>query len=105
MGFNATGDLGALTMYTTVRGNMVAFPKSPPLNPPSQLQTQMRNFYRLAASAWRGLTPQDRDAWSNAARRASLRITGYNLFIYWQRTKDVATLKTIERQSGITLIS
>lgn len=104
MGFNATGDLGALTMYTSQRGHMVAFPKTNPLNPPSYMQHKMRNFFRICATQWRALSPEAREAWSRAALHAGLRVTGYNLFLWYQRTLDRPTIETIERQSGESLI-
>jgi len=39
-----------------------------------------------------------------AGRLARLSITGYNLFIYYQTTKDVAAIQTIERLTGISLL-
>lgn len=104
LGFNATGDLGPLTAYTSIRHKAVWFPKTNPLNPPSIMQTKMRNFFRLVATQWRALTPAQRNAWSTAARSGGLRVTGYNLFTWYQRTHDAATIETIERQTGIQLI-
>jgi len=104
LGLNPTGDLGALTAYTSRRGKAVWFPKTNPLNPPSAMQQKMRNLYRLYAAAWRALSPTDRDAWSKAARQAALRITGYNLWIWYQRFRDTPTIRTIERTSGESLL-
>lgn len=104
LGFRATGDLGGMTAWTTQRNRTVWIDKAPPLNPPSPLQSQFRNQFRLAATAWRALSPATRDAWLAAARKAHLYITGYNLWVWYQRTKDAATIRTIERQTGEQLI-
>jgi hypothetical protein len=42
--------------------------------------------------------------WEQAAKKAGLKITGYNLFTYWQLTHDRPTIRTVERQSGIPLV-
>jgi len=103
LGRNATGDLGPLTSYTSRRHGTVWFKKAPPLEPPSPFQTRHRDRFRLAAQAWRNLNEESRQRWHNAARRARLYLNGYNLWIWYQITRDRAALSTIERQSGLTL--
>lgn len=104
LGFSATGDLGPLTAYTSKQHKQVWFPKTNPLNPPSAMQHKMRNFFRLVAMSWRALSATQRQAWQQAADAAGLRVTGYNLFLWYQRTRDAATIATIERQTGISLL-
>lgn len=104
IGLHPTGDLGGLTAWTNQAGRVVWIDKSPPLNPPSTLQSQMRNLFRLYATAWRALPVARRLAWLRAARKCHLYATGYNLWVYYQRTLDAATIRTIERQSGETLL-
>ncbi len=104
MGFGQTGDLGPFTIYTTRRRRCVWFIKAPPLKPPSALQVYQRNRFRMAAKAWRKLTIVNRRAWRAAAATASLGVTGYNLFIFWQLRRDRAAIATIERRSNVTLI-
>lgn len=104
IGLQPTGDLGPLTAYTSARAKPVWFAKTNPLSPPSIMQTRMRNFFRLSAFAWRSLSQPQRQAWSRAAITARLRITGYNLFVWYQRTADAAPIRTIERLSGESLI-
>lgn len=103
IGLRPTGDLGPLTGYTSKRGKPVWFLKAPPKTPPTFWQTSQRNTFRLAADYWRDLSPQQRQAWLDAAKRARLNIGGYNLWLWYQLTKDRATIRTVERQSGITL--
>lgn len=103
LGFNATGDLGPWTLYTSARHQIVFYPRMPALNPPTPLQLVMRNRWSLAAAAWQMLTPAARKNWELASKRARLKITGYNLWLYLSTTGDRATVDTIARQSGVTL--
>lgn len=103
IGFNPTGDLGALTAYTSRRHGTVWFVKSPPLTPPTRWQLHQRDRFRLAAQAWRNLDETQRHTWHRAARLARLLVNGYTLWIWWQLLRDTAGLSTIERQSGIQL--
>ena len=103
LGFNTQGDLGPYTFYTSKRHGLVWFPKSPPLKPPSYLQTVQRNRFRLAAELWRSLTEEERSNWMLAATRAHLWIHGYNLFVIGATKPGPTSFPTIERQSGIDL--
>lgn len=104
LGLRPTGDLGPLTGYTSKRGKPVWFLKAPPKEPPTDVQRHCRNRFRLAAFAWTQLDDQARADWTSAQDLAHLNITGYNLFIYWQLTKDAAAIRTIEHQTGLHLI-
>lgn len=104
LGFNATGDLGGLTAYTSRKGRTVWFKKSPPLRPPSYHQRVMRNRFRTIATSWNALIPDRRSAWIRAARTARLRIGGYALYLWYQTTRDRAAIATVERLSGETLL-
>jgi len=104
MGWNAQGDFGPWTFYTDKRKGLVYFEKAPPLEPPSQLQTTVRNAYRLAAYTWRALPQSAHDDWELASKRAHLKINGYNLFVYWITTKDNPCIRTIERITHVNLI-
>lgn len=103
IGWNIQGDLGPVTTYTSQRGALVVFPRSPPLAPPSPGQQAMRNVWRAAAQLWRQLPNEQRARWKNLAERARLRMHGYALFVYYVRTADDATLSTLERRTGITV--
>ncbi len=104
IGLGPTGDLGPLTGYTSKRGKAVWYLKAPPKTPATPWQRQVRNRFRLIAMLWRSLTVQQRFDWQLAAVRARLTITGYNLFVWYQYTKEAPTIHTVERQSGITLL-
>lgn len=104
MGWNSQGDLGPWTFYTDRRKGLVYFVKSPPLEPPSILQSSIRNSIRLAAYTWRSLSAAQRADWMLAARRARLKIHGYNLFVFWILRKEDAAIRTIERLTHLKLI-
>jgi len=103
LGFSAQGDLGGWTFYTDKRGNLVFFVKSPPLEPPSYLQTHQRNRFRTAANKWRTLQPSERANWMLAAERAHLNIHGYDFYVYVQLRHDYAAAATVARQANLTL--
>lgn len=104
LGFNSQGDLGPWTLYTDKRKGLVFFIKAPPLEPPSQLQTSIRNSIRLAAYTWRSLSGDERRNWELVAKRAHLKIHGYNLFVYWLLRHEDAAIHTLERLTKIKLI-
>jgi len=104
IGWNSQGDLGPLTMYTNQKRKLVFFAKMPPLNPPSFRQVLLRERFRLLGQTWSALTPDQRDAWNKMAIKGRLRIHGYNLYSYWQLTRDSATIRTIQHQTGITVL-
>lgn len=103
LGFSMQGDLGGMTCYTSKRNKVIWFVKSPPLEPASPTQRAIRNIFVLNANVWRGFTAEQRATWSLAANAAKLRIHGYDLFTWFMRHRDRATLATIERQSGIAI--
>jgi hypothetical protein len=104
MGLRPTGDLGALTFYTATNGALVYFAKAPPLSPASPLQLLHRNRFRLAGKAWTRLAPDVRDRWEQATKKAALRINGYQLWVHWTLSQNRATIRTIERQTNVTLL-
>lgn len=105
LGWNTQGDLGPWTFYTDRRKGLVFFPRSPPNKPPSYLQRKQRNQFKMAAAAWRLTPPDKRESWRLAAAAANLRITHVNFFFYWFLTKDNAAVRTVERQTGYSLIT
>ncbi len=105
VGIHPTGDLAGLTCYTSKQRNVVWFIKSPPKVPASLLQIRQRRLFGAAGLAWTSLSSDVQEKWTLAARRARLYLTGYTLFMVWVLTPDRQTIETIERQSGIQLIS
>jgi len=104
LGMNTQGDVGPWTFYTSKRNGLVWFVKAPPLEPPSRLQTKQRNRFRLVAAVWRSLGSQRREVWKVACERAYLQITPYNFFTYYLMSGDEHAVRTVENQSGTSLL-
>ena len=98
------GDLGPLTLYRDKQHKLVVFQKTWPEGPPSADQIIQRNKFRTAALAWNALTQAKRDQWSLAARRASLAMSGYNLFTWWHIHQDDHPIQAIQRQTFTQLL-
>lgn len=104
LGWRIQGDLGPWTFYTSARGSIVWYERTPALNPPSAIQQVMRDRWRIAAQAWHSLDQETKARWELASQRANLHITGYNLWVYWRTTQDRTSVETVARQSGLTLL-
>ena len=103
-GWNPTGDFGPFTFYTShKRKAVVAFLKAPPDKPPSWKQQLCRTAFQNLGSLWKALGADRREAWSLAADRANLRISGFNLWTYSQITGDWTAAQTVQRQSHVDL--
>lgn len=102
LGTTIQGDLGGLTTYVNKRGKQVWFPRASPLNPPSAEQQQMRSWLSLCAQTWRAMSQEQRDGWNSISAGARLRFTGYNLFVWYQRTRDATSVRILARQAGTT---
>ena len=98
------GDIGPLTIYRNMNGKLVAFQKTFPKHVPSPFQVTQRQLFIDAAAAWRALTPSKRAQWETATQRASLRMTGYNLFVHWQLEHDDEAIQAVQRQTNTDLI-
>jgi len=103
LGTVAYGDFADMTTYRSQRGKIVWFAKTWPDKPPSYLQTLDRAKFSAAAQAWQLLTAAEKEQWKLAAQRASLCMTGYNLFVYCQLGHDPTRIATIARQTGTTI--
>jgi len=104
LGWNTQGDLGPFTFYTSTRNALVWYLRAPPTKPPTQLQLLQRAAWTAAATAWSAQTDATRANWELASKRAHLRITGLNLWMYWLLMRDDAAIQTIEHQTGLTLL-
>lgn len=104
MGFVTWGDIGPFTCYRKKSGQMVVYLKAPPLCPASPAQQVQRNRWRDAAAEWQLLDQATRDRWELASKRASLSVTGYNVWIYYRTTFDEPPIRTLERITGLQLL-
>lgn len=103
LGLRVGGDLDGLTYYVNRQGKVTFFAKAPPTKPPTWKQTFQRNAFRLVAQLWRQQSQAQKAAYELITRRASLCMTGYNLFVHVELTLDQDTLRTLERQTGVTI--
>jgi len=104
LGFRPTGDLGPFTFYTSQRNAIVFFPKAPPLNPPSYLQTVQRNRFRRAAKSWQALPELEQQNWERISQTAKLTITGYNLFVWYFLRDGHQTIQAFQDRYGIQVL-
>jgi len=108
IGLQAQGDLGPMTCYTAKKHHkrsIVIFPKIWLSDPTTNKQRNHRNRIRQAAAAWQRLPATEKTNWLRAAKRLSLRTNGVALWTYWHMIGIRATIETIERQTGIPLIT
>jgi len=105
IGILTNGDLADYTIYTSQRKRLVFFLKTWPKDPATYCQTLNRNRWRHAAVRWRSLPADVRRDWMTIAKRINATVTGYNLFMYYMLNKNIHTIETLERQSGINIIA
>jgi hypothetical protein len=98
------GDLADYTCYVSKRGDVVFFPKHPPEVPKSISQAWRRELFRQAAQTWQMKTSEAKANWEKASQRAHLKCTGYNLWTFFYVTENEAVIRTIEHQTGVTLL-
>jgi len=102
-GWNPTGDFGPLTIYTAKNKKPVFFLKAPPTKPATARQRFVRDRFGYHAAWWSQQTKTVKDLWERAAKKAHLRMTGYNLWQWWHWHRDRAVLDTIQRQANVDL--
>lgn len=98
-----SGDVGGYTIFTDRFGRKTVFPKSPPEKPPSSQQLIQRQRFKTAQTSWNALSSDQVKNLEDACRITNVPMTGQNLWIHTALTNDTEAMKTIERQSGITL--
>jgi hypothetical protein len=103
MGFIVSGDVAGYTIYTDMHGRKVAFPQAPPVEPPSPLQIQHRARFRIAQQAWTALTVAEKATLELCTHRASLAMTGQNLYLAIALKNQAGLVATLERQTDLTL--
>lgn len=102
-GLIVSGDVGDYTAYTDRHGRKVVYPKSPPKKPPSPLQVAQRQRFRLAQAEYMALSFFDKLNWELLTQRASLCMTGQNLFIHIAMRGTYDTLSTLELQYDVSV--
>jgi hypothetical protein len=102
-GIMVSGDVGDLTVYTDRYGKKVFYKKAPPEKPASVLQALQRGRFRDAMANWKALPQATRDDWETVSLRASLCMTGLNMWIHFSLKGTMAGLHTFVHQTGILL--
>ncbi len=104
MGLKIQGDFGGITCYTNKQNKVVWFQKAPPRKPPSDQQVIQRHQFIQTAEKWKMIGEEEQKRWEDLARKAYLRITGYNLFTYWCLKSDFPAIATVCGQAGMSLV-
>lgn len=104
LGLGIQGDIGDITCYRSTPGGVIWFTKAPPKCPATDLQNQLREKWRLIILDWTELPGASRAAWSLIVERASLSLSGINLYIWWRCSQDNSIIQTLERQTGIEVL-
>lgn len=100
-GMGVSGDIDGMTIYTDRHMRKVFFPQAPPCDPPSPMQVKQRARFCEAISNWRDTSQNERDGFESISLRASLRMTGLNLWIHVSLQRAFELLATLRRQTGI----
>jgi len=103
LGIEVSGDLADITIYTDRFFKKIAYPKSPPKEPPSAEQITLRSRFRTAVLNWKAAPEAVRQAYEAASIATSIPCTGHNVWVSTSLSHQTARLRTLERQSGIIL--
>jgi len=102
-GLIVSGDVADITIYTDRFGKKVAYPKSPPKEPPSHLQSLLRNRFKVAQKSYMLESPSSKADWELLAQKANLCMTGQNLYISVSMRRTYDILDTLMNQTGVSV--
>lgn len=100
-----SGRFAGLDWYTSRRGKHIAYAPPPITQPPTPEQIECRDRFRKAMKAYKALTQGERQSLEIAARRASLSLSGLNVWISAYTCKGQTALDALSQQTGIALPS
>ena len=103
LGLIVSGDLAGQTIYTDRFGKKVWFNQAPPRKGPSDMQTTQRSRFRQALDSWADADPGQRATFEAISLRASLAMTGLNLWIHVALCHTTELLATLQGQTGLTV--
>jgi len=103
LGLVSWGDIAELTLYRDRYRQLVVYQKQYPKSIVPFFQGRQRDLFKIAVSNWKKLPNGKKQQWTLAARRASLRMTGYNLYIAATLIPDPPAIATLQRQTKTTL--
>lgn len=105
IGLQVQGDIDGVTCYRSARKPLIWYLKAPPTKPPSDLQIWQRQRWTDILQDWLDFSDAARLAWMRLATLGHLRIHGLNLYIWWRCSEDDSIIQTLERQTGISVLS
>jgi len=100
LGLIVSGDVDGITIYTDRYGRKTAYPKAPPLTPPTFIQLWQRNRFRLAMQTWTMLSKSERQAYRQCVKQLSLCMTATSLWCGLSLQSSQALHSTMQRQFG-----
>lgn len=103
IGLMVSGDVDGITIYTDRYGRKVAYPKSPPKEPPSARQVGCRNRFKMAQAQYTALSLAEKTAYEDLTKLANLALTGQNLLIHVAMRHAFGMLTTLMHQTGISV--
>lgn len=101
LGFVVSGDIAGQTIYTDRFMRKVVFPQAPPTKPPTPMQVIQRCRFATAVANWHAATESQRVGFEQISLKASLCMTGLNLWISVSLQGTVLMLDTLCKQTGI----
>lgn len=103
LGFRVMGDVAGITVYTDRHFRKVAYKKAPPDKPASPSQRAYRDRFAFAVRAWKSLNDEQKAQLEVAVHRASLCLTGQNLFTSCLLRSKQTVYETVARQTNTVL--
>jgi hypothetical protein len=103
LGLYVAGDIADYTFYTTKRGNVVGYPKSPPCKPPTDAQLRQRKRFQMAQRNWHFESAATQAAWELMVHRCNLDMTGQNAYISLSLVPESDKLATLNRKAKTSL--
>ena len=103
LGFVSSGDLGELTCYRSKLGKIVVFSKTWPKKYPTLAQLTGRARMSFAAEQWTALPEAYKQKWKLVAQKASLCMTGYNLWVRWYLNPQYWDFIGLIHETGVNL--
>jgi len=105
IGLFPSGDIGGWTVYFCWKKGIRWFLKAPPDKPPTFLQQQARDNWKLILTGWNALPAATKDDWAELVHRAGLRITALNLYIHVYCCERWDYYDSLVRSAGIDPIA
>jgi hypothetical protein len=103
LGFNVSGDVAGLTIYTNRKGKKVFYEAAPPRTPPSVWVQAWRRNFKFGMIMWRSLSEQERENYRRVCDLASLCMLGHNLWLHAYLSRDHHVLEALSCRYQIPL--